>query len=113
MHTRTNGKQAKRALDHTVLQVSMGVSNGVDRFMKLDNYQNWELARHNMKVSKPERTQGNWERTGRCLSLSGAPNSSTGQPRKTDLGGQGREKQGWGQDSGWWLRAGLEQRKCP
>lgn len=41
----------------------VGVKNSADRFMKLDNYQNLELARHNMKVSEAERTQGNRERT--------------------------------------------------
>lgn len=46
--------------------VLIGVSNSVDRFRKLDNYQDLGLARHNRKVSKPERTQGYWERTTRC-----------------------------------------------
>lgn len=54
--------------------------------------QNLELARHEVKVSKPESTQGSWERISRCLSLSSGPSSSVGQSRETGGRGQSRMK---------------------
>lgn len=44
----------------------------MDRFRKLGSYQNLELARHSMKVLKPEIAPGAWERASRCPRLSSA-----------------------------------------
>lgn len=88
-----------------------GVNDTVDRLMKPDSQQNLELARHKVKVPKPERTQGSRERISRCLSLSSVPSSSVGQSRET--GGRGQSRTKPGQPRSGRQGAGLRGRICP